>query len=466
MKFAPIRHDLMLTVTPLLLLLGALLAWFVPGAMISLVWGYWIFPLILLGLLLSPWRSKRLVFDSDASGSIDSSTVLRRYEPLGWLSRLLGMQVIFYLVYLGVVGATSQTEWLVLLPTSVDSFTLTFRGGLFPWSMVVVLAIGFAGVAYWRGRDGFASELARPLTGQGVHDTLGLVINTLVKRGSLTGLALTFAGVCLFVVADLAQLIRLPFRIGFYPASIVLSFLLLVMILLPWCRRRLGRVWGNPVPLFVSWVVVSFFVVGLIFLVSTVLLPLAGVTATGGVGGGVVAALRGLDSGDLGLLLHVSWWIVWVPMLSVLTAWLSRGYRVDQVILGSLLLPGLVGLYELCVMRGWIVGVSWFHYPGWLLVGVVLGFVGLLWLVLGRERLPMLMLGYLPARDRFKHRDYVAFFYKAFRFGLIMLYLFLPIGLNVLGIFVFAFSWELWVLLPVLGVVVVWGLYKREWGSV
>lgn len=432
MKIVKVRTDLVFLVTPIILLCGFLSLWLWHRELSVMFYSHWFALAICALLILTPWGNTRL------QSNIDTRP---RQPVVQWLAQLFALQFCVTAVYFGISLVSGQT--LPVMTSTheglfIDSLThLLTTWGLFPWAFIALMSITMGIYSYRRNRDSYVSTTLQPLLKSDPQQPGGLIVNTLAKLGTLMVFAISFA----FMSLLLASLFNGTVESGFRSSVLLITMVILVITLLSPFRHYLSRQISHQRPLFTTLIILC--VILALVLIALNLILGKFFTGTAPIPT-VVKNLLKQDWMTSWMLFSAIWWVVWTPVLGAMCARLSRGYSTRATLLGILVFPSLAAVFF-----NWLHAIHYsviHSHTALNAIAAFVGFIGLTLFLTNRSALPMTVLSYLPAGDRYKHRDPHGFVRKMLQLSAGLLYLYLPSGLQVSYILVFAMGLPLMVL--------------------
>jgi choline-glycine betaine transporter len=344
-----------------------------------------------------------------------------RFSRWNALLQIIGLQLCMTAVFLGISTLCGQTMPIFTTPQPAlferTLSELLVAQGLFPWAFIALLAVKFGYWSYRRGEDAYlATTMDSRLRG---NDKLtGVAINFIGRLNTFFAYALTFCLTSL-LWAGLAA----PVITGFYVTPILVSVILLLLSLTKIYRRNVLKSLGKNIPLIPGlflWVV--FFAVA-IWLLNGLLAPVTQISISAP---SLLNHWLNQPWYFLWLIFANSWWLLWLPLLSITVARISRGYRIRELIAATLGLPLLAGIgLALTSARHWDIS------PHVAAVLAGLGLFGLLSLTLHQKAVPAFILTYLPRQDHYKFRSYRSTVIKTLKAAAGFLFIFLPGGVLV-----------------------------------
>ena len=389
--------------------------------------GNWAVLAVALLICVTPFGNKKLVAEKKEKP---------RHAFLPWLCRIFILELALFFIFLGVVEVC--THWLPALTTLqpnalAQANQLFFRKlGLFPWAIFALYAGRLGYISYCENTDAQMSEVLKPLFRYKDDDTLSISFNLNARLATTIALSTTFAFITLLIVA-LIEPRDFPFLTGFHAKTTVIILALILFGFTPPFKRLLKHLLSPKIPLFLS-------ILSVLVLFTVIMLLLNGLFFHSGTAPikipGVIQWMEKKSWSTLWIIFALSWWICWTPLMASHIARLSRGYRVRSTIIATLILPAVFCSSLWLFPNAMANALGQHHYLISLLA--LAAFVYLLWRFTEKTVLPMLVRSYLPKRDQYKRRDHRFYLRKVFQTMLIVIYIYVPAGIPITCLFVFA----------------------------
>lgn len=411
---------LLLVLTPFCLVGDFILARYYPFLTEKLYQAHWLLLLGVLLLSLTPLGRKRLVAHQAEKP---------RFKWISYLSLLWIFELSLIAIFAGMSTLPQLLQPELTAPLSPLNLNWILSWGLFPWGAIALLASAFAYGAYVKQQDAFMSSLLYPLFKSSPRQSFGITANMCARLNTISALA----GAFMLASASLAWLIThfLGFRL--LQGLSVECLLVVSLILIIMGHHTLApRLFDHLIKQNIS--AASIFVVA-IALVTILLVLGSFLTKDAGLHSASLPVwlVKGASVEDLFKLFLALWAFSWTVISGVFIAYISRGYKIYQVILAVLILPLLGSLF--------VKHISW-DSPIFILILSLLGVGVLLYLLMHRKHtMPLLMQVYVAGNDDIKHRVYRTYVINLIRIGVGLLYLYIPGGILLLGILSVMFTW-------------------------
>lgn len=449
MKAVKVRRDLLWIFTPLNLIISFTLIWFFAKETLKAAPITWIGLIIAIILFFTPLAKRRL---------IGASAEKPRYAFWPWLLRIFWLQFCISAIYLGI----AQIVGLSLPTLSIPHPALfihtapyfLFHLGLFPWTFIALVAVGMGYYSYRKDQDAYINTVLFSLFKSGPQQSIGLIVNSLAKQATITVFATSVAFMIL-LMADLVIPRSIPIPSGFHAGVMVFLLVLLGFVFTAVGRRYLSRFLSRKISPVTSFLLLSLAITGLIILMSLLFQTTKPVSIPTDKLPTILIALKKKDWMSMWNLFSITWWFAWTPLLGAHVAKLSRGRSIRSILIATLILPILLAIYFIIVHHHEV--LLFRHHRILIEIIAVIGFVGLLALICKRENMPMLILSYLPKRDKLKHRDHYLYFRKFTKLLTIVFYLFLPAGFVALTVVTFILNFAICIVLLIASIAVIIG---------
>lgn len=361
----------------------------------------------------------------------------KRYRPLRWFSMIALLQISLTLTFSGIYQTCFKLLPLDIEPYSLShSFQLLWQHwGLFPWGIIAVFASYLAFIGYNNKSNAFLSTSLVPLFKN--KDTSIITHISQVSTRNLVVLT-TAATFSLYIVLLSVLFVhgnRQVIPHGMQQATYLSVITMLLLAFLPFVKNGIKKLLKQSIPTIIglcSLLCISALVLIFIGTLFGSASSMIGNTSPQSGPLPLQNLLSQIGKNDIWLLFSANWWLGFIPISAVLIAYYSKGYRANQVLAATLILPACAAL---CF---WLLPhcTEYFNHitPGWQICLALLGFATLYALATTRTSRAMFILSYLPKRGRRKNRDHHFFFRRIFRYSIMMLYLYLPAGLVYLAV--------------------------------
>ncbi len=389
----------------------------------------WAILVIVLFLCITPFGHHKLIARKDEKP---------RHDFVSWLWRIFALQLALFFTFLGIAEVCAH--WLPALTTThpnalfLPTKTFLINLGLFPWTIFALYAGGLGYVSYCKNKDAQMSSLLTPLFSCEPETLLGIIFNLQARLATTLALSITFAFITLLIVSLITPH-SLPFLTGFHAKTTIIVMVIILFGFTPPFKRLLTRLLNPKIPLFLSLITVLILFAVLMLLLNSLFfhagqspihIPY------------IIQWMKDKNWATLWLIFSLTWWICWTPLIASHIARLSRGHRIRSTMIATLILPAFFTLLLILFPEAIVNFLS--HYPYLISLIALAGFIYLLWRLTEKSVLPMLIRSYLPKRDQYKRRDHYFYFRKVFQVMLIVIYLYLPAGMAVTSIFIFALA--------------------------
>lgn len=404
---------------------------------------FWVAPLCVLLLLLSPAGSRRL---------IPPHHTIKRLPWQTWLCSIALLELLLIGSYLGIASLcgtffTVNTEnHPALFENTLQ--TLFLHDGLFPWSLYALIAAGMGYAAYHDETDAYMSNLLKPFVKIDPQSFFGIIANIGMRRCVIFSISILFMMTALTLTNFLLPL-HIHIAHGFNAPAIILTIVLFLPAYSDTLKPYFLKLFSRTIPTYLS---IPLFCV-LIGAVCTLLSLLAsGLYTNKATPEPPLAALWiHYDWQTAWTLFSVLWFLCLTPMLCAAIGRISAGYSVRQVILGVLTTPLLIS-FALFISSKGVFNIT--LSPFFILFVSALSFLILMPLLINHPTLSNTMYAYIPKNGIHKHRDHHSFIIEIIRATAVCLFLYLTIGMNGLALLLFAPNFLSIFTLPLTGLAV------------
>ncbi|OGT43339.1 MAG: hypothetical protein A3F13_05625 [Gammaproteobacteria bacterium RIFCSPHIGHO2_12_FULL_40_19] len=430
MQFIKARKDLIFAVNPLIILSGIFLFCFLSNVIFSAFYTFWFSTAITLFFIVTPFGNLRLAQPTE-------DLTLRLPLPQ-WLFCIVLLELALLGVYYGICFINGQAM-PINTPMHAHLFSRTLsisllQQGLFPWNLYAVIIVGMGVLAYRQDTNAYFSNLLKPLTQHDPQETLGLIVNTGVRRCTLFALSITL----MFMTLLLISLVLKPkahLAFGFQASALLTTLILLMLSYTDTVKRYVNHLFSHRISTALSFPV---FCIALGIMIILLSMMASGLTAHTTLQQTPVLIMRWIsfNPSTAWSIFSLMWWLCLTPLVCSFIVRVSKGYRIRDILLGVLVLPILIGL---CFIYPNVINLSSFVFSettDQLLS--LLSFLILLPLLLNHATASSVILSYFPKDGVMKRRDTLPFFFKIAQFTIICLYFYLVVGINGLSLLIFA----------------------------
>jgi len=269
-----------------------------------------------------------------------------------WFAMLFSAGMGIGMLFFGV----AEPMWHYLAPPSGEGETLhaasqslaltLFHWGLHPWSLYALVALALAYFGFRRGLPLSFRSVLFPIIGKRIHGRIGDAIDVLAVLATLFGLATSLGLGAKQVNAGLFYVFGLPQGTGIQALLIAAITCLAVISLVSGLHVGIRRLSETNMVL-AGGLLVFLFVAGpTVYLLESLVqnvgqylqrLP-ANAFWTAAYGSGGEGSWLGSWT-----VFYWAWWIAWSPFVGMFIARISKGRTIREFILGTLLVPTLVG---------------------------------------------------------------------------------------------------------------------------
>ena len=305
--------------------------------------------------------------------------------------------------------------------------------GACPWVLVALLAIGYNQLAFQKKTHATLSTLCEPITRCPTQHFVAMILNASAKYATLAAMAITTACFIIWLSIGVMHWLGLALLSGMQSSVQITALLVLVVTWLPFFKRAIKRrLIQKGTGFFRLWCAMVALGVVLLVALQWLLRHLPN-----------YATAHPAWLGFMGRESQLTWYMLamlavslaWVPQLSLYVAQRSGGRSPRRVILSCLALPLLVAVYMAMLSKYGAGQLA----PAWLSSTLAsLCTLYLLFQICAPRRVPVLVHCMLEPDNNYKYRHPQRFFTTSLRLTAGCIYLLLPMGTPLIGIFAFA----------------------------
>lgn len=382
---------------------------------------------IILLVCITPLGHKKLVATKNEKP---------RHNFVPWLLRIFALETSLFLTFLGILQVCAY-GLPVITPQHPSLFlqtskTLFIQLGLFPWTIFALFAGRIGYQSYCKNKDAPTSVLAAPLFSCEPESLGGLVLNLESRVATMAALSTSFAFMTLLILSLITPP-NLPFLTGFHAKTTIIAMAVILFGFTQPFKRLFARLLNPKIPLFLSLIIVLVIFAVFMLLLNALFFGLGKTPIH------MPAIIQWIEDKNwvtLWIVFSLTWWACWTPLITSHIARLSRGHRIRSTMIATLVLPAFFTCL-LVLFPGEITSLLNKH-PYLLSLIALAGFIYLLWRLTEKTVLPILIRSYLPKRDYYKRRNHPFYFRKVFQLMLIFIYLYLPAGIAIISVVLFA----------------------------
>lgn len=448
MEYAKAHSKLLYIYSFIILIITILLIELASTYVIKAYTIHWLALAVALIICFSPLGNRRLVATENEKP---------RHTAGQWIKSLFMLQVALFFVFIGVTLIFSY--WLPLTsPMHSQALTKTLntllkQDGVLPWGIYAIYASGLGYISYIKNEDAYTSELLTPLIKTKPGELLANVLN--IQARSATFIVLTIT--CAFITLLLAVTITpksAPLHTGFHAKTLIIITALVILGFSSPFKRVVRKLLNPKIPVWLSTSSTLILFSLFIWLLNALFGHLGQTPIP------VPAFIQWIESKNplnLWLIFSAAWWLSWTPMLATHIARLSRGYRIRSLIITTLILPTLFTLALIKYPNHLDIV---YHYPRTSSLIAIIAFIYLITILMEKTTLPLLIRTYLSKRDAYKRRDPIFYFRKLFQIMLVIIYIYLPTGISVTTLILFAMSFSFTLQTPFVAILSLFKLKK------
>jgi len=382
---------------------------------------------ILLFICITPLGHQKLVSTKNEKPA---------YPFVPWLLRIFALEASLFLTFLGIMEVCTQGLPVITPPRPnlifQTSEIIFVQLGLFPWTIFALFAGRLAYQSYCHNKDATMSLLATPLFPCSPNKLGGMILNLEARTATVMVLSITFAFITLLILSVITPP-QLPFLTGFHGKTTIIALAVIIFGFTTPFKRLLTRLLNLKIPLFIALSIVLVILAVFMLLLNALFFHLGQSPIHMPK---IIQWIEDKNWVTLWVVFSLAWWAAWTPLMASHIARLSRGHRVRSTMLATLVLPAFFTLLLVLFPNGMAGFLN--NYPYLLSLCALAGFMYLLWQLTRKTMLPTLIRSYLPKGDHYKRRDHYFYFRKIFQGMLILIYLYLPAGIAIISVVMFA----------------------------
>jgi len=430
MKYIKTRKDLIFAINPLFVLAGIFLFCFLPRAICSAFYAFWITTAFALFLIVTPFGNQRL--------SSHTGTTTPRLPWQQWYFCIVILELTLLGVYCGISFVSSQALPIDgsiqphLFSRSLQTELLQY--GLFPWTFYALIAVGMGVLAYCQETNAYFSNFFTPWLKQKPLEIVSSIVNVGVRRCTLFAVSVML----MFMILLLMSFVLSPaihLTTGFQPAALLTTLALFILSFTQTAKRYTTRLFSRRLSTALSFPIYCVAMAFIILLLSVLTIGLSQQTAAQPMPQ-LIASWIHYDQQTAWSLFSVTWWICLTPLVSGFLVRISKGYKIRDILMGVLILPIMISLFF--IVSAHIDFEMFTVAPLTIKIIALISFLIVLPLLINRSNLPNAIESYFPKNGIIKMRDQQPFFLKISQLTVVSLYFYLVLGMNGISLFLFA----------------------------
>lgn len=372
----------------------------------------------------------------------EKASALSFYQWLGLLLlATLGISFLYWgFIYICFAGLPLQTpsNSQILLSQTYQTLLITF--GMFPWALIILLAVGLAYVSYYLKQVGKFSWLLKSLLKNSDEDVPTLMTDFFARTMAHFSLAYAIGIICLLSIIIIANMAHVEISIGLRFVPIAVATLLIFGVNTPPWQKAVRFFTAKNIPLSVLTLLFVITTAVIVSIANTIAIQLADNFPNGN---HLLIAFT-IPSWQINWeLLSAMWWLIWTPLMAGFIAYLSKGYRIRTVVFGGICAAILSFLIMTFVTQTNIIFNQHWRWINYILPW--LGLIILMLLFMQKKYLPYQMRAVIPGTQFEKPRSTLFYTQSLFQTAAFIIILYLPLGIYVLNIFTFImiFPWAI-----------------------
>lgn len=437
MKIVVSRPGLLITSVIASFILAFLLLWHFTPQIITAYKLYWLFPIMTIFFLITPYGSRRLQSDSNQSP---------RYKVVPWLLQIMAVELSLLAVFWGICTIIGKvlpvltTAHPHLFTTTINFLSINTGG--FPWAGIALLAVSIGYISYHSNQDAYLSSTLNPILKSSTTQTMGIISNFAVRISTLLAISSSIAFISLLMTSlFVPQHTMLSFS-GFKPLALIVMFLLLLLVINRRFTQKITAILNKKQ--FTPAKLILLFTLCLTIVLTLLMLFFGGSSIAMSTHQGMIKTpfiiQSLLKNGWLTLwkIFAILWWLSWLPLMGVYIAKLSKGYSVRAIILAVITLPLILSVILFFTQPTTVHAVNSHLLEAWATrIIPIIGFLVLIALVVKEKQFPALMLTFLPKQGKIKYRKYNLYLSKLLQFSTAVIYIYLPSDITLLTLIMF-----------------------------
>ncbi|CAM4190267.1 BCCT family transporter [Lacicoccus alkaliphilus] len=274
------------------------------------------------------------------------------FRTVSWLAMLfsagMGIGLVFY-------GASEPMAHYAAPPSAepetreamLESMRSTFlHYGFHAWAMYGVVALALAYSQFRKGEVGLLSKVLRPLFGDRVDGTLGIIVDVLAVFATVIGVAVSLGIGAMQINGGLNYLFGLP--VNLVVQGLIIAVITVLFLISAWSGLSKGIQYLSNLNMVLAGLLMIF-----ILIVGPTMLILNMMTAGTGQYLGTfltqsfdVAPLNPQKSEWMSTwtIYYWGWWMSWSPFVGIFIARVSRGRTIREFVMAVLFVPTLIGI--------------------------------------------------------------------------------------------------------------------------
>ncbi|WP_353419089.1 BCCT family transporter [Staphylococcus delphini] len=274
------------------------------------------------------------------------------FKTISWLAMLfsagMGIGLVFY-------GATEPMTHYLTPPNAkpetnaaiMDAMrSAFFHYGIHPWAMYGIVALSLAYFQFRKNEDGLISKTLRPLFGDKVDGTLGIVIDVLAVFATVIGVAVSLGVGTLQINGGLNYLFGVPQNI--WVQSLIILIVTVLFLISAWSGLSKGIQYLSNLNMGLAGILLLItLIVGPTILIFKIMTSATGLYFDEFIFNSLdVAPLnpnkaKWLESWSI---YYWGWWMSWSPFVGIFIARVSKGRSVREFVIAVILVPTLVSI--------------------------------------------------------------------------------------------------------------------------
>ena len=275
------------------------------------------------------------------------------FRTISWLAMLfsagMGIGLVFY-------GASEPISHFVAPPDAdpetqqavLESMRGSFmHWGIHAWAIYGVVALSLAYSQFRRGEVGLLSKALRPIFGDRVDGTLGVVVDVLAVFATVVGVAVSLGVGALQINGGLSYLFGIPTNLTVQ--GIIIAVVTVLFLYSAWTGLSKGIQYLSNL----NMILAGLLLIGILIIGPTMIILNMMTSGTGAYlqtflfnSLDVAAPLNQQKSDWMAdwTLYYWGWWMSWSPFVGIFIARISKGRSIREFVVAVLLVPTVISI--------------------------------------------------------------------------------------------------------------------------
>ena len=293
-----------------------------------------------------------LIFSPIGKLKLGKPTDKPEFKTVSWLAMLfsagMGIGLVFY-------GASEPISHYLSPPTAkpesksamAEAFKYSFLDyGFHPWAVYCLVALGLAYSQFRKGENGLISRTLRPVLGNKVDGTTGVIVDVLAVFATIIGVAMSLGVGAVQINGGLSYLFGLPKNV--VVQGIIIAVVTVLFLYSAWSGLSKGiQYLSNLNMILAGLLLLVLFIVGPTVLILNMM--------TSGFGDYLSTLIYdSLDVAPLNkqksdwlqtwTIYYWGWWMSWSPFVGTFIARISKGRSIREFVIAVLGVPVIISV--------------------------------------------------------------------------------------------------------------------------